>query len=133
MKPSKFLHRAWNRQNNQQPCRAGMRPRCLLMVEGLEDRTVPATLPTLGALPSAAALGNLSAITNSVAAPAASPAASAASAASALTDVASALQNLTTDLTKTLQDVIADLNDVIKLVGDTGHFDPDGRDQHAHH
>src|SRR5436305_1702657 len=99
MKPSKCLHRSWGHRppghhDDQLRREAGTQPR--LLVEWLEDRTVPATDPALGGLPAAPALGSLSAAADSLAA-----APTASSAASALGDVSTALQNLTTDLTKT--------------------------------
>src|SRR5229473_7008477 len=123
MRPSEFLHRTWGRHENRRQSRAGTWPR-YLMLETLEDRTVPSTASVLGNI--APALHNLSSITSALAAPAPGPGGAAtnptlASAASALSGVSSGLQNLVTDLTKTLQSVITDLTDTIKLVGDTAN------------
>src|SRR5439155_24664582 len=80
MRLSTFLHRPSGRHENRRPCGAGSWPRRLTL-ERLEDRTVPSTVPLLGNLPPAPALGNLSAITNALTAPPASPAAGTASSA----------------------------------------------------
>src|SRR2546430_1111322 len=120
-----FLCRTWVRHENRGQSQAVSRRRSLAL-EVLEDRTVPSTVPVLGNLSTAQALGNLSAITNALKAATATPAAGTTSpalnsVASTTSGVASALQNLVTDLTKTLQSVITDLTDTIKLVGDTAN------------
>src|SRR5438552_10313788 len=101
MRHSGILHRMWGHHENRRPGQAAPWRRSLTL-EMLEDRTVPATLPVIGAAP---AIDSMASMTSAMAAPAASPAASPAaiSAASTVTDVSTALQKLTTDLTATIQ------------------------------
>src|SRR5439155_27067709 len=109
MNSNTFLQRTWGRHANGRQCRAGSSRR--LVLEGLENRTVPAAVPILG---------DTSKLASPIAAPAAvAPAAAPiAAAASPANDVASAVQKLAIDLTATLQDVVKDLTDTVKLVGD---------------
>src|SRR5439155_8729178 len=109
MNSNTFLQRTWGRHANGRQCRAGSSRR--LVLEVLEDRTVPAAVPILS---------DTSMLASPIAAPAvpAPAAAPVASAAATANDLASAIQKLTTDLTATLQNVVKDLTDTVKLIGD---------------